>query len=247
MRRSIGRARRCRARRYCGAEVRVRRLGGWLPCRRRRAGLAGRHFGGGAGTRRVPRRRTERRISRSSGAPDPRTCSQPPPIPAAAPHSRGCPAPRLAPRRWTLLLSRSAHRAPLHLFPSAADRPLAAGRPGGWSGAVQPGSSLLCSSQNAPRLRTGYAAGAPDVAPPPRCWRAPLGLRAGAIFGLDPGRSLSMRGPPGPTSQLRAPAVHLRFRLIRPWPVAVARARRCRGLPSTNSSRLRRFAPTPRA
>ena len=43
-----------RARRYCGAEVRVRRLGGWLPCRRRRAGLAGRHFGAGAGTWCVP-------------------------------------------------------------------------------------------------------------------------------------------------------------------------------------------------
>ena len=43
-----------RARRYCGAEVRVRRLGGWLPCRRRRAGLAGRHCGAGAGTWCVP-------------------------------------------------------------------------------------------------------------------------------------------------------------------------------------------------
>ena len=48
-RRSIG-----RVRRYCGAEVRVRRLGGWLPFRRRRAGLAGRHFGPEAGTWRVP-------------------------------------------------------------------------------------------------------------------------------------------------------------------------------------------------
>ena len=34
--------------------TRVRRLGGWLPCQRRRAGLAGRHFGAGAGTLRVP-------------------------------------------------------------------------------------------------------------------------------------------------------------------------------------------------
>ena len=41
----------------------------------------------------------------------------------SAPHPRGRPAPRLATRRRTLLLSRSAHRAPLHLFPSAADRP----------------------------------------------------------------------------------------------------------------------------
>ena len=49
-RRSIG-----RVRRYCGAEVRVRRLGGWLPFRRRRTGLAGRHFGGEVGARRVPR------------------------------------------------------------------------------------------------------------------------------------------------------------------------------------------------
>ena len=227
-----------RARRYCGAEVRVRRLGGWLPCRRGRAGHAGRHFGGGAGTRRVPRRRTERRISRSSGAPDPRTCSQPPPIPAAAPHSRGCPAPRLATRRWTLLLSRSAHWAPLHLFPSAADRPLAAGRPRGWSGAVQPGSSLLCSSQNASRLRTGYAAGAPDVVPPPRCCRA-AGLRrptarrwhAGTHFAAPrAGRASSL--PPHQTLAGRC---------------RCARARRCCGLPSTNSCRLRRFAPTPRA
>ena len=48
---SVGSA---RARRYFGAEVRVRRLGGWLPCRRRWAGLAGRHCGAGAGTWCVP-------------------------------------------------------------------------------------------------------------------------------------------------------------------------------------------------
>ena len=48
-RRSIG-----RARRYFGAEVRVRRLGGWLPCRRRWAGLAARHCGAEAGTWCVP-------------------------------------------------------------------------------------------------------------------------------------------------------------------------------------------------
>ena len=52
--RSIGRARCCHTRRYCGAEVRVRRLGGWLSCRRRRAGLADRHFGAEAGIWRVP-------------------------------------------------------------------------------------------------------------------------------------------------------------------------------------------------
>ena len=95
-----------------------------------------------------------------------------PPPPAAAPHSRGCPAPHLATRRRTLLLSRSAHRAPLHLVPSAADRPPAASCRGGWPGAVQLGSPLLCSSPHAPRLRTGGSAGAPDVAPPPRCCRA---------------------------------------------------------------------------
>ena len=156
------------ARRYCGAEVRVRRLGGWLPCRGSRTGLAGRHFGAGADTRLVPRRRTARRISRSSGAPEPRTCAQSPPIPAAAPHSRGCPAPHLATRRRTLLLSRSALRAALHLFPSAADRPPVASRRGRWPGAVQSRVVVLCSSQKAPRLRTGCSAGAPAVAPPPR-------------------------------------------------------------------------------
>ena len=254
--RSIG-----RARRYFGAEVRVRRLGGWLPCRHRRAGrarryfgagagtrrvpwrrterrvsrssgrrlggwlfcagrragLAGRHCGGGADTRRVPRRRTARRISRSSGAHDPRTCSPPPPIPAAALHSRGGPAPHLATRRWTLLLSRSALRAALHLVPSAADRPPVASRRGRWPGAVQPQSPVRSSSPNAPRLRTGCSAGAPDVVPPPRCRRAtrlrwptackwPGGdtLRSPAssacIFATassDPGRSLSMRSRNG--------------------------------------------------
>ena len=43
-----------RARRYLGAEIRVRRLGGWPPCRHRGAGHASRYFGGGAGNRRVP-------------------------------------------------------------------------------------------------------------------------------------------------------------------------------------------------
>ena len=44
--------------------------------------------------------------------------------------------------------------------------------PRGVAGAVQLGSPLLCSSPHAPRLRTGGSAGAPDVAPPPRCCRA---------------------------------------------------------------------------
>ena len=187
---------------------------GWLLCAGRRTGLAGRHFGAGARPRRVPRRWTARRISRGSGTPDPRFCPQRPPISASAPHSRGCPAPRLATRRWTLLLSRSALRPALHLFPSAADRPPVARRRGRWPGAVQLGSTLLYSSQNAPRLRPGGAAGTPDVAPsPPRGWRAarlrrptacrwPGGgtLRSAAspacIFATacsDPGRSLSMR------------------------------------------------------
>ena len=190
-----------------------RRLCGRCRCGRRCAGLAGRYFGAAACTQRVWRRRTERRLSRSSGAHDPRTCSQPPPIPATPPHPRGCPAPYLATRRRTLLLSRSAHRASLHIFPSAADRPPAAGRPGGWPGAVQPRNSLLCSPQNAPRPRAGSAAGAPEVAPPPRCARAarlrwptacrwPGGdtLRSAAsracvcaTASSDPGRSLSMR------------------------------------------------------
>ena len=91
---------------------------------------------------------------------------------ATAPHSRGCPATRMATRRWTLLLSRSAHRASLHLFPFTADRPPPAGRPGRRPGPVQFTSSLLCASQLAPRPWVGCAAGAPDVAPPPRCWRA---------------------------------------------------------------------------
>ena len=43
-----------RARRYFGAEIRVRRLGGWLRYGRWCAGLAGRHFGAAPGTRRVP-------------------------------------------------------------------------------------------------------------------------------------------------------------------------------------------------
>ena len=106
-----------------------------------------------------------------------------------------------------------AHRAPLHLFPSAADRPPAAGRRRRWPGAVQPPVSVRSTPQNAPRPRAGYAAGAPDVAPPPRSCRAarlrwptarrwPGGhtLRSSAsracivaTASSDPGRSLSMR------------------------------------------------------
>ena len=50
----------------------------------------------------------ERRLNRAGGAHSPRFCPQPPPIPASASHSCGCPATRMATRRWTLLLSRSA-------------------------------------------------------------------------------------------------------------------------------------------
>ena len=82
-----------------------------------------------------------------------------PPIPATTAHSRGCPAPRLGTRRRTLLLSRSAHRASLHLFPSAANRPPAAGRPGRWPGAVQSPVGVRSPSQNAPRPRTGFTRG----------------------------------------------------------------------------------------
>ena len=84
---------------------------------------------------------------------------------------------------------------------------------GGWPGAVQSRVVVLCSSQNAPRLRTGCAAGTPDVALPARGWRAarlrrptacrwPGGdtLRSPAspacicaTASSDPGRSLSMR------------------------------------------------------
>ena len=102
----------------------------------------------------------------------------------------GGPAPRLATRRRTLLLSRSALRAPLHLVPSAADRPRAAGRPGRWPGAVQPRVGVLCSSPHAPRPRAGFR----------------LGSRARAINNRAPrsirrswraGREWSPRGPSG--------------------------------------------------
>ena len=141
-------------------------------------------------------------LSRSSGAQNRRFCPQPPPIPATAPHSCGGPAPRLAPRRRALLLSRSAHRAPLHLVPSAADRPPAAGRPGGWPGAVQPRVVVLCPSPHAPRSRIGCAAGAADVAP----HSGLLPRRSNCA-----GRRLAS-GPAGHTSQHREPGVHLRCR-----------------------------------
>ena len=218
-----------------------------LRAKLRRAGLAGRHFGGGAGTRRVPRRRTERRISRGSGAHDPRFCPQLPPIPATAPHTSGCSAPRLATRRRTLLLSRSAHRAPLHLFPSAADRPPAAGRPGRWPGAVQPQSAVRSSPQNAPRPRVGCAAGATDVAPPPRCCRAarlhwptacrwPAGTHC-TWWRSWTGRTGGFAAPRAERASSLPPHQNLAGRCRR------AHARRCRGLTSTNSCRFRRSHP----
>ena len=96
--------------------------------------------------------------------------------------------------------------AALHLFPSVADRPPVARRRGRWPGAVQPGSPLLCSSQNAPRLRSGYAAGVPDVAPPLRR----LARRSTA---LADSLQVARRGYP---SQRREPSVYLRYRLFRP-------------------------------
>ena len=211
-------------------------------CRARRSPLRRR-----AGTRRVPRRRTERRISRGSGAHDPRFCPQLPPIPATAPHTSGCSAPRLATRRRTLLLSRSAHRAPLHLFPSAADRPPAAGRPGRWPGAVQPQSAVRSSPQNAPRPRVGCAAGATDVAPPPRCCRAarlrwptacrwPAGTHC-TWWRSWTGRAGGFAAPRAERASSLPPHQNLAGRCRR------AHARRCRGLTSTNSCRFRRSHP----
>ena len=104
-----------------------------------------------------------------------------------------------------------AHRAPLHLFPSAADRPPAAGRRRRWPGAVQPPVSVRSTPQNAPRPRAGYAAGAP------RC-SASSALLPRRATALADGSQVARRAY---TSQLREPSVHRRYRLFRPWPVAV--------------------------
>ena len=136
-------------------------------------------------------------------------------------HSRHQSAPRrhipAAVRRhvWLRDGGRCCYRDPLtgrrctssHLL---ADRPPAASRSGRWPGAVQPQSALLCSSQNAPRPRTGCAAGGPDVAPHVRCCRSArrrlaggqrntlrIAARRACIFAAassDPGRGLPSDG-----------------------------------------------------
>ena len=253
--RSIG-----RVRRYFGAAVRVRRLGGWLPCRRRCAGLAGRHFGAGAGTRRVPWRRTERRLSRSSGAHDPRTGSQPPPIPAAAPHSRSGPAPRLATRRWTLLLSRSALRAPLHLFPSEIDHLLPVAQGGG----PEPSNlNILCAAHH--RCRSTTCCQSPRAVARSRptsiscaqlitaCATATdrrlrRSRRCNSSSALLARRStaqadslqVARRGFAAPAAERVSSLPPLQTRAGRR---RCAHARRCRGLPSTISCRCRRSHP----
>ena len=85
---------------------------------------------------------------------------------ATAPHSCGCSAPRLATRRRTLLLSRSALRAPAAPIPICCRSTTCCRSPRGRPGAVQSPVIVFCSSPNAPRPRTGSAAGGPDVVPP---------------------------------------------------------------------------------
>ena len=128
---------------------------------------------------------------------------------ATAPPSCGCPATRLASRRWTLLLSRSSHRAPLHLFPSAADRPPVASRRRRRPGPVQTYNYPALPSQLAPRPWVGCAAGTPHVAPPPRCWGRSTRL-ATACRWTWPGGI--------PFASPRAERAYLRCRIIRPWP-----------------------------
>ena len=109
---------------------------------------------------------------RSNGAHDPRVRPQLPPIPAAAPHSRGCPAPRLATRR-----GRCCYRDPLsggrctssHLLQIDHLLPVAQG------GGPEPSNLQLAwrsPPQNAPAATDRAAAGATDVAPPPHSCRA---------------------------------------------------------------------------
>ena len=91
---------------------------------------------------------------------------------ATAPHSRGCPATRMATRRWTLLLSRSTHRAPLPPPPIFCRSTTSCRSPRAAARTCSITSTLLCPSQLAPRQRVGCAAGTPHVAPPRSCWRA---------------------------------------------------------------------------
>ena len=83
----------------------------------------------------------------------------------------GAPFPRLSGvtsgyATGALLLSGSAHRAPLRFFSPATDRPPAAGCRGWRPGTGQ--SRVLCPPPHAPRLRTSAAGGAVEVARPPR-------------------------------------------------------------------------------
>ena len=122
----------------------------------------------------------------------------------------------------------------LHLVPSAADRPPVARRRGGWPGAVQPQSPVRSSSPNAPRLRTGCSAGAPDVALPARGWRATR-LRW----------PTACRWPGGDTlRQRREPTVHLRYRLFRPgWSLSMRSCAALSWSPVNDFLPLPAFAP----
>ena len=92
-------------------------------------------------------------------------------------HSRRRPAPGVAARSGTLLLSRSDLRPALYLRPSAAARPPAAGRSGRRRGPGKSPRSLLCTSPPAAPGRTGYATGVPGAG---RCHDAEAGpLTAG--------------------------------------------------------------------
>ena len=134
---------------------------------------------------------------------------------------------------WQRDGGRCCYRDPLT---GRRDRPPAAGRRGGWPGAVQSRVVVLCSPQNAPRPRAGSAAGAPDVAPPSRCSRAAR-LRW----------PTACRWPGGDTLRSAASRACV-FSAASSDPGRrgrCARASRCRGLPSTNSCRFRRSHPQP--